>query len=249
MSQAVSHGCSVVFSPSSSYVSLPDSTRIPLDRDNGLWWLPCTFPSTPTAASADASIPVAAPSPVISKTLTHRRLCHLHDEGIKRLAAMNISGVPKSVLTQPLPFCKCCVMGKSTVADICRQSTRNHDPPTCFYMMAIDLWGPVDCSAIGGYKWVIGAVCYLSAYQLAETLRSKDESASAWRRMLLRIRTLGYTVHVLRIDNDSVLLSAEFRAVCDEFNVDVQRTVCASARVQLRMRVVGWWWVGGGLVV
>ena len=41
--------------------------------------------------------------------------------------------------------------------------------------------------------------------------------------MLLRIRTLGFTVHVLRIDNDSVFLGAEFRAVCDEFGVDIQR--------------------------
>ena len=42
--------------------------------------------------------------------------------------------------------------------------------------------------------------------------------------MLLQIRTLGYTVMVVRVDNDSVLLSASFRDVCNEFNVDIQRT-------------------------
>ena len=52
----------------------------------------------------------------------------------------------------------------------------------------------------------------------------KDEAASAWRRMLLQIRTLGYSVMVVRVDNDSVLLSASFRDVCNEFNVDIQRT-------------------------
>ena len=51
-------------------------------------------------------------------------------------------------------------------------------------MMAIDLWGPVDKAASGGYKYVLGSIDYLSGYHLAELLRTKDEVASAWRRML-----------------------------------------------------------------
>ena len=75
-------------------------------------------------------------------------------------------------------------------------------------MMAIDLWGPVDKAAVGGYKYVLaGSIDYLSGYHLAELLRAKDEAASAWRRMLLHIRTLGYSVMVVRVDNDFVLLS------------------------------------------
>ena len=90
--------------------------------------------------------------------------------------------------------------------------------------MAADLWGPVDHAAIGGYKYVFGSICYLSGYHMVELLRTKDEAPGAWKRMLLRIRTLGFSVHVLRIDNDSVFLGAEFRAVCDDFGVDIQRT-------------------------
>ena len=137
---------------------------------------------------------------------------------------MKIPGMPQGGMFQPLQFCRCCSLAKSNAADICRQSTRDHDPPTCFYMMAIDLWGPVDKAAIGGYKYVLGSIDYLSGYHLAELLRTKDEAASAWRRMLLQIRTLGYSVMVVRVDNDSVLLSASFRDVCNEFNVDIQRT-------------------------
>ena len=70
---------------------------------------------------------------------------------------------------------------------------------------------------------MLGGIDYLSGYHLAELLRIKDEAASAWRRMLLQIRTLGYSVMVVRVDNDSVLLSASFRDVCNEFNVDIQR--------------------------
>ena len=156
--------------------------------------------------------------------MIHRRLCDLHDDGIRRLAAMKIPGMPRGGMFQPLQFCRCCSLAKSTAADICRQSTRDHDPPTCFYMMGIDLWGPVDKAAIGGYKHVLGSIDYLFGYHLAELLRTKDEAASAWRRMLLQIRTLGYSVMVVRVENDSVLLSASFRDVCNEFNVDIQRT-------------------------
>ena len=56
-------------------------------------------------------------------------------------------------------------------------------------MMVADLWGPVDHAAIGGYKYVSGSICYLSGYHMAELLRTKDEAPSAWKRMLLRIRT------------------------------------------------------------
>ena len=215
-----------MFSPTTSYLSLPDGSKIPLETDNGLWWLPCTFPrNVPTSAThASPVVPVAAPSPVLSKSLIHRRLCHLHDDGIRRLAAMHLSGIPQQSLSQPLPFCRCRVLGKSTVADISRRPTRHNDPRVCFYMMAADLWGPVDTAAIGGYKYVLGAICYLSGYHLAELLRSKSEAAAAWRRMLLQIRSLGFTVQVLRIDNDSVFLGSEFRSVCDEFSIDIQRT-------------------------
>ena len=137
---------------------------------------------------------------------------------------MKVPGIPHSGMFQTLPFCHCCTTAKSTVADICRQSTRDHDPPTCFYMMVADLWGPVDHAAIGGFKYVFGSICYLSGYHMAELLRTKDEAPGAWKRMLPRNRTLGFTVHVLRIDNDSVFLGAEFRAVCDDFGVDIQRT-------------------------
>ena len=70
-------------------------------------------------------------------------------------------------------------------------------------MMAVDLWGPVDTAAVGGYKYVFGGICFLSGYHMAELIRTKDESAAAWKRMLLQIRTLGFTVHVVRIDNDT----------------------------------------------
>ena len=51
--QAVRNGCSVLFSPTENFLSLPDGTNIPLDSENGLYWLPFGFPTasdTPVAA-------------------------------------------------------------------------------------------------------------------------------------------------------------------------------------------------------
>ena len=114
--QAVRNGCSVLFSPTENSLSLPDGTNIPLDSENGLYWLPFGFPTA-------SDTPVAAPNPLVSKTLIHRRLCHLHDDGIRRLSAMKVPGIPHSGMFQALPFCHCCTTAKSTVADICRPST------------------------------------------------------------------------------------------------------------------------------
>ena len=61
--QAVRNGCCVLFSPTENSLSLPDGTNIPLDSENGLYWLPFGFPTA-------GDTPVAAPIPLVSKTLT-----------------------------------------------------------------------------------------------------------------------------------------------------------------------------------
>ena len=45
-------------------------------------------------------------------------------------------------------------------------------------------------TAIGGYRWALGCICFRSGYHLAELLKSKSDAPSVWRRMLLRIQSL-----------------------------------------------------------
>ena len=218
VSKATQSGCQFIFGAADGdYIVLPDSGfRVPLVRKDGLIWL----------HSLDTEEHAApAHSAAVSKVIAHRRLCHLHDEGMRKLAAMRIPGLPSSGMFSPLPFCSSCTLGKSTVADICRDSSRHSDPPLPFHTMAIDIWGPVHQSAIGGYRWALGCICFRSGYHLAELLKSKSDAPTVWRRMLLRIQSLGYLVTVLRIDNDSVFLGEAFMAVCDEFHISVQRSV------------------------
>ena len=218
VSKATRSGCQFIFgSPDGDYIVLPDSgARVPLVRRDGLIWL----------HSLDTDEHAApAQSDVVSKVIAHRRLCHLHDDGMRKLAAMRIPGLPSSGMFSPLPFCSSCTLGKSTVADICRDSTRHSDPPLPFHTMAIDIWGPVHQSAIGGYRWVLGSICFRSGYHLAELMKSKSDAPTVWRRMVLKIQSWGHTVTVLRIDNDSVFLGEDFMSVCDEFHISVQRSV------------------------
>ena len=217
--KAIDKSCHFHFGPSGSTLTLPSGDTIDLVSRNGLFWLPATV------NSSFSSIPAAAAAGVpLSKALVHRRTCHLGNDGINKLVSLRIPGIPTKGMSDHLDFCHCCVMGKSTVADINRVSCRDHDPSVCFHSVAIDLWGPIQQQAVGGYHYVLGAICFLSNYHLAELLKSKSDAPTAWRRMLLRIRAMGYEVVTARVDNDSVLLGASFLAVCDEFGVSLDRT-------------------------
>ena len=218
--QATDGGCSFSFGSHEDTMTASSGDVFRLVRQSGLVWLPAHSAASPAPPAS------AAPSlPLVTKAIVHRRLCHLHDVGLRKLVSLGVPGVPASCMADPLPFCKCCVMGKSTQADVNRSSTRGSDLDTCFHTMVADIWGPMHTKAIGGYIWVFGAVCFKSAYTLAELMKTKAEAPSVWKRLLLKIRSLGYSVvTLLRVDNDSVLLSKDFMVVCDDFSVVLQRT-------------------------
>ena len=110
-------------------------------------------------------------------------------------------------------------------------------------MAAVDLWGPMKVSAIGGYNWVLGTACFSSAYLMASLLRTKDESYVHLETFLCKVRSLGFSVKILRIDNDSVLLGNNFRTVCLKWGITVQRTAPYShwqlARIERQWRTLG----------
>ena len=60
---------------------------------------------------------------------------------------------------------------------------------------------------------------------LHDAVRSKDEAPASFRRMLTTIRSLGHTVHCLRVDNDTVFLGTAFQDLLDVFNIVVERAL------------------------
>ena len=192
-----------------------DGADYSLIRKHGLVWLPTVIGDDEPAASAN----VAAADDAI----LHRRLCHLHRRAVQRTASLGIKGLPQSAVHFSA-FCRSCALSKATVANINRSSTRDRDPVDPLHSVALDIWGPMRKAAIGGYHYVLGAACYASAGILGELMKRKSDAPSTWRRFLAKARRLGRPIKTVRIDNDSVFLSKEFIAICEENDIAIERT-------------------------
>ena len=219
---ATAKGWSVTFgSPAGDIITHNKSgVSFPLTKDQGLSWIHSVTPPPAIAATAAGTI---------SKDLLHRRLGHLHDAGLSKLASLGCNGIPTELAKTPISFCEQCHTCKSKVADINRDSDHCSDPEQPFESLAVDIWGPMKISAIGGYSWVLGAACFTTAYVLAGLMRTKDEAPAHFEAFLIKIRSLGFSVRTVRVDNDSVLLSDAFRATCTRWRINPDRTAPYSA--------------------
>ncbi len=56
-------------------------------------------------------------------------------------------------------------------------------------------------------------------------LQRKSDAPSALTEIIATISSFGYQPSILRIDNDTVLLSAAFTAICRSSSITIQRTV------------------------
>jgi len=137
------------------------------------------------------------------------------------MSALGIKGIPENYSRGMRNFCRSCVVSKSTTADINRDSTRDHDPESCFHTLVVDIYRPVRCPSIGSFSYVLGAVCFKSAFIMAELLKCKSDLVEVFRSFLNKIQLLGYKVRVLRINNDSVFLDSDFQSVCQDFDIVV----------------------------
>ena len=61
---------------------------------------------------------------------------------------------------------------------------------------------------------------------MEELIKTKSvDPFVVFRSFLRKIRLFGYKVHIIRIDNDSVFLGADFQVVCQEFDIVVRRSL------------------------
>jgi Reverse transcriptase (RNA-dependent DNA polymerase)/gag-polypeptide of LTR copia-type len=243
------HTC--VFSEQSDYMLVHGAAeaRINMVQASGLTWLvPVGAPADPSAPAAamlaesddvhsgDCGVlhcccaaAAAAGSCHESggqRELWHRRLGHLGSTGMDQLLATDVTGLGYKAESGPgqLPFCEACVFAKSRVHDIPRTPASTPDPVSPFHTLGLDLWGPMHTPTLGGRRYSIAATCFKTRYLLHDLLRTKDEAVGVFRRFLAYIRSLGHSVRVVRVDNDSVLLSNAFYDVCNEHGISVERT-------------------------
>jgi hypothetical protein len=89
----------------------------------------------------------------------------------------------------------------------------------------LDIWGPTSTPDLYGNRYVLGAVCYTTAAIIGVLLKHKSDAPSALQEILSSIASFGHHPRRLRIDNDTVLLSSTFTALCRSSNITIERTV------------------------
>jgi len=60
----------------------------------------------------------------------HRRCYHVSAGTIRKMSTLGIKGIPINYIHASRDFCRLCVVAKSIVANINRESTRANDPDT-----------------------------------------------------------------------------------------------------------------------
>jgi hypothetical protein len=56
-------------------------------------------------------------------------------------------------------------------------------------------------------------------------MKYKSDAPYTWKTMIDSVKSLGYSVNRVRIDNDTVFLSKDFTSVCVSACISVERTV------------------------
>ena len=149
---------------------------------------------------------------------------HLHEVGLLKLDILCIPGISGFSKLPSLSLCPDCATAKTTVANINRRSTRDRDPPHPFITMALDFWGPTSTPDTSGNRYSLGVVCYTTTVIVNVLLQRKSDAPYAFAEILAIISFFGYRPSILRIDNDTVLLSSAFIAISRSLSITVQRT-------------------------
>ena len=78
---------------------------------------------------------------------------------------------------------------------------------------------------IGGNKWFLGAVCYKTSTVFGNLMKNKSDATHVWGAMILSVKTMGYTISRVRIDNDTEFFCKEFTDLCSTETIAVERIV------------------------
>jgi hypothetical protein len=174
-----------------------------------------------TILPRSTAMALAASSPAASTELWHRRLGHLHAEGMKKLLRSEVTGLDFCG-SVPLPFCEACALGKSHVAPISRELSPL--PSAVGELIGIDLWGPMNTPSLGGHLYAFGAVDYATSFAWLLFMRRKVEVPECLQQLVELLRMLGVRIARVRTDDEEVLKSAAVRRVCAEHCIQVERS-------------------------
>jgi hypothetical protein len=80
----------------------------------------------------------------------------------------------------------------------------------------------MEVASLGGHKVLFGTVCGHAGWVLTEPAKQKSAAPAILDLFHTKIRKLGFTLTVLRADNDTVFQSVAFRGKAHQLDVDLQ---------------------------
>ncbi|GKC80371.1 retrovirus-related pol polyprotein from transposon TNT 1-94 [Tanacetum coccineum] len=114
--------------------------------------------------------------------LWHRRLSHLNFGAINHLARHGlVRGLPKLKFEKD-HLCFACAMGKSKKKPHKPKSEDTNQEK--FYLLYMDLCGPMPVASVNGKKYILVIVDYYSLFTWVKCLRSKDEASDFIIKMI-----------------------------------------------------------------
>jgi hypothetical protein len=122
---ATNRGCRFEFTQSCDILWTLEGSVFETIKSKGMVWLPTIQQSV-----------VTVPTTLLSKhrdyDTIHRRCCHIGDETIRKKSTLGVKGILANCTYGLRAFYRSCVVAKSNVANINRESTRSNDPNTFF---------------------------------------------------------------------------------------------------------------------
>ena len=128
---ATNKGCRLEFTQPGDILWTPEGSVFEMVKSIGLVWLP-------TVKQFVVTIPTTVLSKQTNYDTIYRRCCHVSDETIRKMSTLGIKCLLVHCTRGSRAFYKACVVAKSTIANINRESTRADDPDTCFHTLAVE---------------------------------------------------------------------------------------------------------------
>ena len=157
-------------------------------------------------------------------SLLHRRLCHHHLAGIRKLLSGNlVTGLKLDSKAEPDPVCEACKAGKMHADPFPSSSTRATRP---LQLVHSDVHGPVKVSTHQGYRYWVSFIDDFSRFKAVYLLKRKSETFAAFKQFKAWAENVtGLRMGSLRDDKGGEYMSREFEAFCIDHGIQRQHTV------------------------
>lgn len=184
---------------------------------NGLYYL-CLFSETSVNAAHTES----------QSELWHKRFCHLHEQGLKKLSREKlVSGID---VNDDLSFCESCVFGKQCRVPFPKKSVKRAEAP--LEIVHSDVCGKVSSPSFSGCQYFLTFIDDYTHYVWVYVLKTKDQVFDKFKEFKSCVENqTGFKIKCLRSDNGGEYTSLQFEQFLTSAGIIHEKT-CAKTPQQ-----------------